>query len=98
MINERFLEFYEAISQDTIKNSLSVYSKMGLIKIVKEDIKGKGVAQFVKLSATEDALKELETHLSVFLKSNFARTVKGKFQDSSKRSSVALDFPFLAKL
>jgi hypothetical protein len=31
------------------------------------------------------------------LKSNFARTVKGKLQ-GSRRSSVALDFPFLAKL
>ena len=36
--------------------------------------------------------------VSLYLKSNFAKTVKGKLQDSSKRSSVALDFPFLAKL
>jgi hypothetical protein len=54
------------------------------------------MVQSVKLNVPVEKLKSMEVHLSNFLKSKFAKSVKGIVDPS--RSSVMLDFPFLAKL
>ena len=57
MIDEKLIEHYEAISQDTVKNALQAYARMGVIRLIKEEVKGQGTVQNVKLEATEEVLK-----------------------------------------
>lgn len=95
MIQERVIEHYEAVSQDTVKNALSSLSRMGIVQMIKEEVQ-EVVVTSVKLNVATDKLKQVELHISNFLKSRFAKSVKGLVDPT--RSSVMLDFPFLAKL
>lgn len=95
MIEERVIEHYEAVSQDTVKNAIGAFSRLGIIQVFKEQLQD-GAVQSVKLNVKPEVLKQTEVHISNFLKSKFAKGVKGLVDPS--RSSVMLDFPFLAKL
>lgn len=95
MIQERVIEHYEAVSQDTLKNAINSLSRMGLVQIIKEEVQEVMVLS-VRLNVSGDKLKQTEIHISNFLKSRFAKSVKGLVDPT--RSSVMLDFPFLAKL
>lgn len=76
LINERIISHVEAISVDTIKNAVAVFTKMKYLKNLKQEENGVEVPA-VKVEVPEGKIKELEEKIEIFLKSSYAKSVKG---------------------
>jgi len=97
MFEERTLEFYEACAIDTIRNALTGFKELGLIKSqVKYDESTQEDVEFIVLQASEDLLKETTYAIQNFMKNSLANTVD--LPISIARKSILVDFPFMSKL
>ena len=95
LVNDRVGNYLEAISADTVKNAVAVYTKIGVLKGVKEERDGE-VISAVKVAADEPQLKVLLEKLELYLKNTYGRSLTGIL--GSRHGSVGLDFPFLSRL
>ena len=109
MFEERTLEFYEACAVDTIRNALHSFKVniKNLFLILQEnfnlisgEVKFDQVDQddveYVKLIATEEALKENIFSIQNYMKTSLASTMDLPF--SVARKSILVDFPFMSRL
>jgi hypothetical protein len=94
LINERISTHLESISSDTIKNAVATFTDMKLIVNVKQE--SSQPASLIKIGAQESDLRAILERIETFLKSSYAKSVKGILE--SGQGSVNIDFPFLSKL
>lgn len=98
MFEERTLEFYEACAVDTIRNALHCFKEnFNLISgQVRFDQVDQDDVEFIKLNATEEALKENIFSIQNFMKTSLASTMD--LPISIGRKSILVDFPFMSRL
>jgi len=97
LYDDRIVEHLESCSMYTLKNAVSTFKEMGILKLDSEiQETGKSVESVARTAIEETELIALEKKLSQFMKRSYVTQLNNPV-DIAKRTVFA-DYPFMAKL